>query len=245
MAPAFTIGLFLTLSNCFKLYDQNLTLTNGGPSNSTEMVAMNIFRTAFTQNELGLAQAKAVLFLVVVAGITLTQLYISKKRRWKCDGKKGAKYLILLVGVILAFIFLFPVYILVINSFKSLRDIYSDILAFPIGDMFTVANYLDAFFPAGLCEIFSELTVDHRNRNGLHPDVFFYGGVGAGEEQDEDVADYFYDILSFNAGAVSVCHASVGRGDGKCEHAQQGRACIYEYRFCLRIFDHDVSRVYQ
>ena len=59
--------------------------------------------------------------------------------------KKGAKYLILLVGVILAFIFLFPVYILVINSFKSLRDIYSDILAFPIGDMFTVANYLDAF----------------------------------------------------------------------------------------------------
>ena len=80
MAPAFTIGLFLTLSNCFKLYDQNLTLTNGGPSNSTEMVAMNIFRTAFTQNELGLAQAKAVLFLIVVAGITLTQLYFSKKR---------------------------------------------------------------------------------------------------------------------------------------------------------------------
>ena len=58
--------------------------------------------------------------------------------------KKGAKYLILLVGVILAFIFLFPVYILVINSFKSLRDIYSDILAFPIGDMFTVAKALSA-----------------------------------------------------------------------------------------------------
>lgn len=80
MAPAFTIGLFLTTSNCFKLYDQNLTLTNGGPSNSTEMVAMNIFKTAFTQNELGLAQAKAVLFLIVVAGITLSQLYFSKKR---------------------------------------------------------------------------------------------------------------------------------------------------------------------
>lgn len=80
MAPAFTIGLFLTLSNCFKLYDQNLTLTNGGPSNSTEMVAMNIFKTAFTRNELGLAQAKAVIFLLVVAAITLTQLYFNKKR---------------------------------------------------------------------------------------------------------------------------------------------------------------------
>lgn len=80
MAPAFTVGLFLTMSNCFKLYDQNLTLTNGGPSNSTEMAAMNIFKTAFTQNELGLAQAKAVLFLIVAAGITLTQLYFSKRR---------------------------------------------------------------------------------------------------------------------------------------------------------------------
>lgn len=80
MAPAFTVGLFLTMSNCFKLYDQNLTLTNGGPSNSTEMVAMNIFKTAFTNNELGLAQAKAVIFLVIVALITLTQLYFNKKR---------------------------------------------------------------------------------------------------------------------------------------------------------------------
>lgn len=80
MAPAFTIGLFLTMSNCFKLYDQNLTLTNGGPYNSTEMVAMNIFKTAFTNNELGLAQAKAVIFLIIVAAITLTQLYFNKKR---------------------------------------------------------------------------------------------------------------------------------------------------------------------
>lgn len=80
MAPAFTIGLFLTLSNCFKLYDQNLTLTDGGPSNTTEMVAMNIYKTAFTRNQLGLAQAKAVIFLIIVAAITLTQLYVSKKR---------------------------------------------------------------------------------------------------------------------------------------------------------------------
>lgn len=80
MAPAFTIGLFLTLSNCFKLYDLNLTLTNGGPAGSSEMLAFNIVKTAFTINRLGLAQAKAVIFMIVVALITLTQLYFSKKR---------------------------------------------------------------------------------------------------------------------------------------------------------------------
>lgn len=80
MAPAFTIGIFLTLSNCFKLYDLNLTLTGGGPSGSTEMMAFNIVKTAFTQNRLGLAQAKSVIFMIIVALITLTQLNFSKKR---------------------------------------------------------------------------------------------------------------------------------------------------------------------
>lgn len=80
MAPAFTIGIFLTLSNCFRLYDLNLTLTNGGPSGTSEMIALNIVKTAFTQNQLGLAQAKAVIFMIVVAIITLTQLYLSKKK---------------------------------------------------------------------------------------------------------------------------------------------------------------------
>ena len=80
MAPAFTVGLFLSLTTCFKLYDQNLALTNGGPFNSTEMLALNIYNSAFKYNELGVAQAKAVVFLVAVAGIGLTQLYISKKR---------------------------------------------------------------------------------------------------------------------------------------------------------------------
>lgn len=59
--------------------------------------------------------------------------------------KKSSRILILLIGVALALVFLFPVYILVMNSFKSLTDIYRDILAFPVGDMVTFANYLDAF----------------------------------------------------------------------------------------------------
>lgn len=80
VAPAFTIGTFLALSNCFKLYDQNLALTNGGPYNSTEMLALNIYNSAFKYSKFGLAQAKGVIFLIVVAGIGLAQLYFGKKR---------------------------------------------------------------------------------------------------------------------------------------------------------------------
>ncbi|MDF2613471.1 MAG: sugar transporter permease [Clostridia bacterium] len=80
VAPAFTVGIFLTLSNSFKLYDQNLSLTGGGPGNSTQMVAMNIYNTAFKFNTFGLAQSKAVIFLVVLAAVALTQMYFSKKR---------------------------------------------------------------------------------------------------------------------------------------------------------------------
>lgn len=77
--PAFTIGFFLTLSGTFRLYDQNLALTNGGPYGSTQMVCMNIYRTAFAENDLGRAQAKALIFVIVIAIVSLTQLYCSKK----------------------------------------------------------------------------------------------------------------------------------------------------------------------
>lgn len=80
VAPAFTVGLFLTLSNSFKLFDQNLSLTGGGPFNSTQMLALNIYNSAFTFNQFGLAQAKAVIFLITIAVISLTQLYFSKKK---------------------------------------------------------------------------------------------------------------------------------------------------------------------
>lgn len=77
--PAFTISLFLTLSNSYKLFDQNLSLTMGGPARSTEMLALNIYKTAFTFNKTGIAQAKAVMFLIVVGIITLSQVYLTKK----------------------------------------------------------------------------------------------------------------------------------------------------------------------
>jgi len=80
VAPAFTISMFLTLSNSFKIYDQNLSLTNGGPFNSTQMVAMDIVKTAFTENKMAYAQSKAVIFFVIVAAVAITQVYYNKKR---------------------------------------------------------------------------------------------------------------------------------------------------------------------
>ncbi|WP_440896753.1 carbohydrate ABC transporter permease [Amphibacillus sp. Q70] len=80
VAPAFTVSLFLTLSNAFKLYDQNLALTNGGPYGSTEMLAMQIYNTAFSRYEMAYAQSKAVIFFVLVAMVALTQVYVNKRR---------------------------------------------------------------------------------------------------------------------------------------------------------------------
>lgn len=79
-AQAFTIGLFLALSYSFKLFDQNLALTAGGPYNSTQMLALNIYNTAFTLNKFGVAQGKAVIFFLMVTLIGVIQLRWSKKR---------------------------------------------------------------------------------------------------------------------------------------------------------------------
>ncbi|MDR1986389.1 MAG: sugar ABC transporter permease [Treponema sp.] len=77
---SFTVCLFMTLSNCFKIFDVNLSLTNGGPYSSTELFAMNIYREIFSLNNYGYGQAKAFLFFIIVAVITLLQVGITKKR---------------------------------------------------------------------------------------------------------------------------------------------------------------------
>lgn len=80
MMPAFTIGLFLSISNAFKMFDQNLALTRGDPYRSTEMIALNIYNTAYAQQLGGVAQAKAIIFLIIVAAISITQLAITKRK---------------------------------------------------------------------------------------------------------------------------------------------------------------------
>lgn len=80
IAPGFTVSMFLTLSSSFKIYDQNLSLTGGGPFNSTQMVAMNIVDTAFASNQMAYGQSKAVVFFFIVAIFSLSQVYYNKKR---------------------------------------------------------------------------------------------------------------------------------------------------------------------
>jgi len=80
LMPAFTITLFLTLSNAFKIYDQNLALTDGGPYNSTQMVAMNIYNEAFIKRNMGYAQAKAAIFLIIIACISVIQISLTRSK---------------------------------------------------------------------------------------------------------------------------------------------------------------------
>ncbi len=77
--PSITICLFLTITNSFKLFDQNLALTAGAPSKQTQMVALDIYNTFYSRSGYeGVGQAKAVVFFIVVAIIALLQLKITR-----------------------------------------------------------------------------------------------------------------------------------------------------------------------
>jgi len=79
--PSITICLFLTLTNSFKLFDQNLALTAGGPGKETEMLALNIFNTFYGRvGWEGVGQAKAVIFFILVGVIALVQLYFTRRK---------------------------------------------------------------------------------------------------------------------------------------------------------------------
>lgn len=77
VAPSITICLFLTLANSFKLFDLNFSLT---PLKTTEMLSLNIYKEAFVSNNMGVGQAKAIIFFIFVTAISLTQVHFTKKR---------------------------------------------------------------------------------------------------------------------------------------------------------------------
>ena len=88
MANAFTISLFLTLTNSFKMYDVNVALTNGGPTTvfmmkpvqASELLALNIYQTAFKYNNMAQGQAKAVVFFVVLTIFSIIQVTYNKRK---------------------------------------------------------------------------------------------------------------------------------------------------------------------
>ena len=79
--PSITICLFLTLTNSFRLFDQNLALTAGGPGKETRMLALDIYNTFYGRvGWEGVGQAKAVIFFLLVAAIALLQLYFTRRK---------------------------------------------------------------------------------------------------------------------------------------------------------------------
>ncbi len=88
VAQAFTVTMFLTLVQSFKQFDVNVSLTSGGPSVmhsgvpifGTELLALNIYNTAFISNKLAMGQARAVIFFLVLAIVSLIQVYVNKKK---------------------------------------------------------------------------------------------------------------------------------------------------------------------
>ena len=81
MMPSITICTFLTITNSFKLFDQNLALTGGEPLHKTEMFALNIYNTFYGRvGAEGVGQAKAVVFFIIVVGIGLLQLKLTRDK---------------------------------------------------------------------------------------------------------------------------------------------------------------------
>jgi raffinose/stachyose/melibiose transport system permease protein len=80
LMPSFTVCLFLTISGSFKAFDQILSLTGGGPYKSTEVVALDIYNEAFGRSHMGLGSAKAIIFFIIIATITLIQVWLTKRK---------------------------------------------------------------------------------------------------------------------------------------------------------------------
>ena len=81
MMPSITICTFLTITNSFKLFDQNLALTGGEPLHKTEMLALNIYSTFYGRvGAEGVGQAKAVVFFIIVVAIGLLQLKLTRDK---------------------------------------------------------------------------------------------------------------------------------------------------------------------
>ena len=83
LMPTITICLFLTITNGFKLFDQNLALTAGEPKHATEMLALNIYNTFYARQGgkwMGIGQAKAVIFCILVIAIVMVQLRATQSK---------------------------------------------------------------------------------------------------------------------------------------------------------------------
>jgi raffinose/stachyose/melibiose transport system permease protein len=79
MVPSFIICVFLSLQRGFMVYDVNKALTNGGPFKSTQLISMHVYEKAFLSQQYGSGQAEAFFLFLMIAVVTLFQVYFGKK----------------------------------------------------------------------------------------------------------------------------------------------------------------------
>lgn len=80
LVPSIIVCVFLTIQRSFMVYDINLSLTNGGPFQSTSLISMNVYQTAFLSKQYGPGQAQAFFLFLLVAAVSLVQVYLGKKK---------------------------------------------------------------------------------------------------------------------------------------------------------------------
>lgn len=78
--PSITQCLFLSIVNCLRMYDLNISLTNGNPFRMSEAVTMNVYQTAFSSNKMGLGSAKAFVLVFIIALISICQVALTSRK---------------------------------------------------------------------------------------------------------------------------------------------------------------------
>ena len=154
MMPSITICTFLSITNGFKLFDQNLSLTAGEPSKLSEMMALNIYNTFYGRSGWeGVGQAKAVIFFVIVVAIGLIQLRAtrSKEVQQLMKNKKTLSWIGTIFFTILGLIYIAPIIIVLLNSFKKKSFINLEPFKLPSAKNFIgLDNYTTALDQYGL-----------------------------------------------------------------------------------------------
>ena len=80
LMPSITVNLFMSIANSFRLFDLNLSLTDGGPGRATPSLALDIYTEAFDNSRMGYGSAKAVIFCLIVMAITFIQVGYTRKK---------------------------------------------------------------------------------------------------------------------------------------------------------------------
>jgi ABC-type glycerol-3-phosphate transport system permease component len=158
--------------------------------------------------------------------------------------KRTVKAIFILVGIVLGVIFLFPILILILNSFKSQKGIFLDILGFPSGDIFCGTNYLNAFELLDYVQSFMNSLVITVVSTILILLVSAMAAWVLVRYKTKSKRRDFHFICSVHAGSVPVRHAAACTPEFKAEPFEPSWVDFYVHRLWLQYVHHYVSRIY-